>query len=93
MIESPDRAAVAAGVGGAAMVAGAASPTAGSLVGLAGGVLQANSAESAFLTATSSLGKMALTKAATMLPPALAVPALVGIRVLGKVIDVTGPER
>lgn len=93
MIESPDRAAVAAGVGGAAMVVGAVSPTAGSLVGLAGGVLQANSAESAFLTATSSLGKMALTKAATMLPPALAAPALVGIRVLGKVIDVTGPER
>jgi hypothetical protein len=36
---------------------------------------------------------MALTKAATMLPPALAVPALVGIRALGKVIDITGPER
>jgi hypothetical protein len=89
MVESPGRAVVSAGL----VAANAASPAAGRVAGLVVGVAQSNSAESAFLTATSSLGRMALTRAAAMLPPALAVPALVGIRALGKVIDITGPER
>jgi hypothetical protein len=89
LVESPDQAALSA----AMMAANAVSPAAGRIAGIVVGAMQSGSAESAFITATTSLGKMALTKSVAMLPPALSAPALVGIRVLGKILDVAGPER
>jgi hypothetical protein len=89
LVESPDQAALTA----AMVAANAVSPAAGRIAGIVAGAMQSGSAESAFITATTSLGKMALTKSVAMLPPALSAPALVGIRVLGRILDVTGPER
>jgi hypothetical protein len=89
LVESPDQAAVSA----ALVAANAVSPTVGRVGGLAAGVSQANSPESAFVTATLGLGKMALSQSVVMLPPGLRSVATVGLGVLGKVIDVAGPER
>ena len=89
LVESPDQAAVSAAV----VAANAVSPAAGRVAGVAAGVSQANSPESAFVTATLGLGKMALSQSVVMLPPGLRSVATVGLGVLGKVIDVAGPER
>ncbi len=89
LVESPDQAAASAAV----VAANAVSPAAGRVAGVAAGVSQANSPESAFVTATLGLGKMALSQSVVMLPPGLRSVATVGLGVLGKVIDVAGPER
>lgn len=89
LVESPDQAAVSA----ALVAASAVSPVAGKVAGVAAGVSQANSPESAFVTATLGLGKMALSQSVVMLPPGLRSVATVGIGVLGKVISVAWPER
>ncbi len=88
LVQSPERAAVSAGLA----AANAVSPVAGKVAGLLVGVAQSNSPDSAFLTATSSLGQMALSKTVALLPPVLSLPAMVGIKVLGKLLD-AGIER
>jgi hypothetical protein len=89
LVESPDQAAVSA----ALVAANAVSPVAGRVAGVAAGVSQANSPESAFVTATLGLGKMALSQSVVMLPPGLRSVATIGLGVLGRVISVAGPER